>query len=207
MRTAIALIILLVLAAPAQAARGERAEARAFIEVSERLRSSLPADRERAGATLLYLYKDSECAPALEGVPGGKASTELFESTLVYAYLVALHPLREQLATFAADLQRVDVRSRVLRSGRSRLRRQVRLIQQLPAPAGDYCAQVEAWRRAGYPAGGAPTLHHDPAWEQLDSGYRTDRRRISRAGRLLRRHGAPRRIARMWGGHLNSPVE
>jgi hypothetical protein len=87
------------------------------------------------------------------------------------------------------------------------LRHRIRAIQELPAPPRGYCADVEAWRRAGFPASGAPDLHRHPAWRALDDAYEADGRRIARAGRLLRRHGAPRRVARMWGRTLTAIVE
>jgi YD repeat-containing protein len=210
MRPAVALIALLALSlavpAAAAAARGERAQARALEEATQRLRASLPHDRRRAGRVLTRLYRSSRCARALEEVPAGPASKALFASTLAYANTVALHPHRDELAAFLARLQRIELRSRVLRSGRAALRHRIRAIRELPQPPADYCRQVEAWRRAGFPPEGAPTLHEHPAWRELDRAYDADGRRIARAGRVLRRHGAPRRIQRLWGRSLTAPV-
>ena len=202
----VALRLLLVVPASAPAATGERADARAFIEATKRLRASLPPGRPSVSGELVRLYRDSPCTPALEQVPAGRASEELFEATVLYSVAIVMHPLRDELAAFATDLDRIRVRSRVLRSGRAAMRRNIRAVRRIPEPPADFCERAETWRRAGFPPGGAPTFYDDTLARDME---RTDarRRRAARAGRLLRRHGAGRRIARMWEGYVNYLVE
>jgi hypothetical protein len=69
-------------------------------------------------------------------------------------------------------------------------------------PPADLCARLDAWRRAGYPAGAAPKID-DPAFDAIfDARKQIDRdtEKVEKAGRRLRALGVSKRVVAYWTG-------
>jgi hypothetical protein len=202
-----AALIACAAASPTAAQAADRAAARGFARATERLNAAVLAQRAPIEAAARRLDGDPVCVAALDGVPDGEPAAKAFGLVFVYAFQAGFHPLRDALARFSADLDRVRVRDRALRAGRAAWRREARAVQLLrPAPE-DICAQLDAWRQAGYPPDAAPPLEDDPGFAALGEIDDADRPRIARAGRRLRRLGAPRAVTRAWGGHLDDLLD
>jgi hypothetical protein len=196
----LATLIALVWAPAAEAARGDRADARAFAAATTKLRAGVVAQKDALETGVNRLSRDPVCVDALRHVPGsGKALEAAFSLVFAYEFEAQLQPVVPALQTFVADLGSVDVRDHALRSGRAALRRTVRSASGLqPAPA-DVCTRLQTWQQAGYPAASAPKID-DPATDALLATPDSDTKKIDRAGKRLRQLGISRRVAAMFAG-------
>jgi hypothetical protein len=140
---AVAAVLTLPAAASAQAPADERAAAQAFADAAKRFDAAADA-AETPGTAWM-----DPCERALERVPA------------VHRYgaamLVMDHSLRRGLAevrgplrAFRSELALVPTADPVLISGRAAVRRMGRAVDAVPAP-GRFCAELRAWKRAGYP--------------------------------------------------------
>ncbi len=200
---ALALVLVLALASPAAAApAGDRAAAQAFGAAADRLhaaaRAAAPEVARRFDALL-----EPACARALGRAPRSRrALVEGFATAL--ALDAVLTPVRPGVDAFVAELEAVRTEDRILRRARAAWRRMAGLMGLArPVPA-DACAQLDAWRRAGYPKDALPAIPRLSPEELEQVEALEDRtgpeRRLRRAARHLRRLGVSRRTARRFTG-------
>ena len=200
-RVLIGTLLLCLMAAPgARAAKGDGEDARAFAAATKAFRAGVLAQKATIETGANRLTRDPLCLEALRHVPAddkpfGAAVALSFE----YSFEAQVAPLVPAWNTFADALAAVQVRDPALRSGRAAQRRAARvgaLVQ--PAPA-DICVRLDAWRQAGYPAQDAPVID-DPGFKAATALPRRDQRRINRAGRRMRALGISRTVVRLWRG-------
>ena len=150
MRIALALLAAVaVLALPSAASAqappsGERATAQAFADALERFAAASEA-AERPDSTWL-----EPCERAFARVPRAHRQEAV---TLMVSHSVgrAFAGIRGPLRALRSELADVATADPVLVSGRAAVRRLGRALDAVPAP-GDFCAELRAWRRAGYPS-------------------------------------------------------
>ncbi len=203
-----ALAAALVLAAPAAASAadaargtlGPRAAARAFGQAADRFdaatRQAVPEVQRRIQA-----LTDPVCARAIGEAPR-EAQAAMGEIVVGLSVDAVIGPLRPAVDGFVGELAAVRTRDRVLRSGRSGWRRLARdLAIAEPAPP-DACAQLDAWRAAGYPADAVPALPRisEDEMEALGRGSAAAERKVRAAGRRMRRLGVSRATVRRFTG-------
>lgn len=188
----LAALLLLPAAASAQAPPpDERAAAQAFADAAKRF--------EAATATL----DDSDtswtdpCERALGRIPAAH-QPEALVLVIAHSLQLSIAELRGPLAAFRTELANVATADPVLLSGRAAVRRMGRRLDAVPAP-GRFCAQLRAWRRAGYPASGlrAPKKALDAIAAALTPGIL---RKLEATAMRLRELGVSRTDAEAFGG-------
>jgi hypothetical protein len=147
-RTLLPVIVVLAFAAPAAAqAPDERAAAQALADAVERLNAADeqigedhdPDDGLEAPRCRREIFR----IPARrQNALGAFAARDEFRQ--------AADALRPALARFRTDLANAQTLDPLLISGRAAWRRAAKAYMALP-PRGDVCADLAAWRRAGYP--------------------------------------------------------
>lgn len=145
------LLLLALLLAPATASAqtpppDERAAAQAFADAAGRF-----TDAIEAPSTALFGFFDHPLRRA-PGCPRiakkrreGAFILALYTRTLEFA-----RDIKPALRTFRSDLANVPTADPALISGRAAWRSTGRSVEAAPEP-GDLCAELAAWRRAGYP--------------------------------------------------------
>ncbi len=199
----VAVVAALVLAAPATASAGtpagDRAGAKAFGAAADRFHATAmqaaPEIRRRMEA-----LDDPACGRAFTDAPRGSEDVlgEFAGAILVDA---VFGPLRPSVDAFNGELAAVSTKDRVLRSGRAAWRTMGSIFAlAAPVPA-DACAQLDAWRAAGYPEDALPALPRLTE-EMVDAtgDSRATERKLQSAGRHMRRLGVKRASARRFTG-------
>jgi hypothetical protein len=200
-RTAVvtALLAALLAAAPAEASRrGDRADARALARATKDVRAAVAShfpEAEQAASRL----QSEPCKSALDAVPEGDASIAALELVFGYGYAAGLAPAGDDLRRFEEALYSVRLRDPVLKSGRAAWRRELRAAYRMQPPPEDICARLDAWRQGGYAPEQAPVLG-DPGVEALFAQGKGVERKMSRAGRRLRKLGVKPAVAKLWNG-------
>jgi hypothetical protein len=184
------ILVVAVLAAPASAAAqapDERAAAREFAFAAYRLRVAIKArlpEIEQAAA----ITRAPACRTALRGPTIAQQRQYLNDLVGLLFDLLAgamLAPAAEPLQRFQAELDAVETADPLLRSGRAAWRASVGLYAQVrPLPA-DLCAQLGAWRRAGYAVSAKPSLQPQAVRRILDGSGTVDAKLHLAAARMV----------------------
>jgi hypothetical protein len=182
--------------ASAQAAGGDRTAAKAFAQAAKELRADVFAQKATLETGVNRLSDDPACLEAFRHVPKSAAedAAALF---FEYSFEAQIAPIVPAFRAFVAKLEGVPVRDRKLRSGRASQRRVLRAVELVQPPPADVCAQLDAWRNAGYPADGAPKID-DPGFEAAVALPQRVQKRIDAAAKRLRKLGVSRRVSRLW---------
>jgi hypothetical protein len=195
-----AALVPLFAAAPATAAPGDRASAAAIRQATIDLHFTVTQQGPAIQAAVDRLEKDPACTGALEHLPEKQVEETVFEYILPAVLEMEFDPLKRSFTAFMAKLDAIPMRDPALRSGRAAWRDLAGLLVRFAPPPTDFCARLDAWRKAGYPAASRPKIE-DPAFiELLGEGNTLDRvdRKLARAGRRLRELGVSKRIVGWW---------
>ena len=197
MRTALALLAAVAgLALPAAASAqapppDERAAAQAFADAAKRF---------DAAADVADTHDTSwmkPCDRALDRVP---APHRYGAALLVmdHSLRLGLAEIRGPLRAFRTELALVPTADPVLISGRAAVRRLGRAVDAVPAP-GRFCAELRAWKRAGYPR--STTRAAEKALDQTVAAVtRGLLRKLDETAQRLRELGVSREDAAAFGG-------
>jgi hypothetical protein len=193
-------LVATAVAAPVASAKpGDKATAAAVRKSTIGLRFYVVAQTPAIQASLKQL-DDPVCTRAIERMPDEQAPDLLFSFVLPVAFEMLVVPLQNGMNQFVAELDQVPMRDPVLRSGRAGWRVVARDFGAFAPPPTNICAQLDAWRQAGYPAASRPSVD-DPALGALlddDSGLDGASKKIARAGRRLRELGVSKRVVGWW---------
>ena len=150
MRVLLAILVLALLPATAVAQASppdERAAAQAFADAAKRL---LAADREIGEDHNPDDGLDApHCRREIFRIPL-RRQDDLRAFALRDEFRKAGDALEPALAAFRTEIANAQTRDPALISGRAAWRRLAKAYMALP-PRGDVCADLAAWRRAGYP--------------------------------------------------------
>ena len=196
-----ALLLLLAIAAPAaSAAPGDRATAAAFRQATIDLHFTVTQQGPAIAEALKKLDSDPACAAALKHIPDEQVEAAVFEYVLPGILELEFDPLKRSFTAFAAKLDTITVNDAKLRSGRAAWRELAAAFGRMPAPPADFCARLDAWRRAGYPAAQRPKIE-DPVYTELlseDGRIGHNLVKVERAGGRLRELGVSKRVVGWW---------
>lgn len=185
-------------AAPPSSA--DRAAAREFAAATARFEAAARLQKDAVAARVKPLVGPGCFGPSLADERLPKRATDPLATAFLVGVLDGLvTPLRPAFDGFVAELGRVSTHDRVLRSGRAAWRTSVRQIASLPAAPADLCAQIAAWRAAGYPAASAPRFDVAGLGMVSRSSGGIDRK-LRAAARRLRALGVPRAQAQRFTG-------
>lgn len=141
----VAALLLLPAAAPAQAPPpDERAAAQAFADAAKRFRAAVETLEEEPDTAWI-----ERCEKAFDRIPEARQEDAIMIA-FSHGFRRMFAQLGEPLRRFRSELANVVTADPVLISGRAAVRRLGRRIDALPAP-GNFCAELRAWKRAGYP--------------------------------------------------------
>ena len=189
----VAALLLLPAAAPAQAPPpDERAAAQAFGEAAKRFEAALEALGEDPDTTWI-----DPCEKAFKRIPEAQqegAFVIVFSHSMRRTFARFSEPLR----SFRSELANVVTADPVLISGRAAVRQLGRRIDALPAP-GSFCAELRAWKRAGYPR--ATVRKAEAALiRTAEAVSRGILRKLAATARRMRELGVSKRDAEAFGG-------
>ncbi len=191
----------LLAAAPATAAApGDRATAAGFRQATIDLHFTVTQQGPAIREALKQLDRDPACTGALENIPDDQVDDAAVEYVLPALLELEFDPLKRSFAAFAAKLDTIEVSDRELRSGRAAWRELASAFTLLAPPPTDFCARLDAWRKAGYPRASRPKIE-DPVFEQLlseDGRFGHNLQKVERAGRRLRELGVSKRVVGWW---------
>ncbi len=139
----VAALLLLPAAAPAQAPPDERAAAQAYADAAKRFQAAIEPLAEEDTAWI------DACEKAFDRIPGAYEEDAIMIA-FSHGLRLALAQFSEPLRSFRSALANVVTADPALISGRAAVRQLGRRIDALPAP-GRFCAELRAWKRAGYP--------------------------------------------------------
>jgi hypothetical protein len=189
----VAALPLLPAAASAQAPPpDERAAAQAFADAAKRFDAALDALAEEPDTSWL-----EPCERSVERVPKRHRDAAAM-LVLLHSFHVAFLELRGPLAAFRTELANVATADPVLISGRAAVRRIGRGFDAAPAP-GNFCAELRAWRRAGFPH--SATRKAEAALREVVSAMsRGIMRKLEATAMRMRELGVSKRDAEAFGG-------
>jgi hypothetical protein len=192
----------LLAAVPASAAApGDRATATAFRQATIDLHFTVTQQGPAIAEALKKLDSDPACTRALEHIPDSQVEDAVFEYVLPAVLELEFDPLKRSFSAFAAKLDTLGtVSDPKLRSGRAAWRELAAAFGRMPPPPADFCARLDAWRSAGYPAAQRPKIQ-DPVYAELlteDGRIGQNLKKVERAGGRLRELGVSKRVAGWW---------
>jgi hypothetical protein len=189
----VAALLLLPAAAPAQAPPpDERAAAQAFADAAKRFEAAMSALGDEPDTSWL-----DPCERAFDRIAAAHEE-EAIALLFSHSFLVTFGQLSEPLHTFRTELANVATADPVLLSGRAAVRRMGRRLDALPAP-GRFCAELRAWRRAGYPR--SAVRKAEAALREVGSAFSPGIvRKLAETARRLRELGVSKRDAEAFGG-------
>jgi hypothetical protein len=191
----------LLAAAPASAAApGDRATAAGFRQATIDLHFTVTQQGPAIAEALKRLDSDPACSGALENIPDKQVEEAVFEYVLPAVLELEFDPLKRSFSAFAAKLDTISVSDAKLRSGRAAWRELAATFGRMPPPPADFCARLDAWRRAGYPAAQRPKIE-DPVYLELlseDGRIGHNLVKVERAGARLRELGVSKRVVGWW---------
>jgi hypothetical protein len=197
-------MLLLAIAAPSAgaAAPGDRASAAGIRQATIDLHAYVTAQTPAIQAAF-DAFDTPTCQTAIKGMPDEQAPEVLIEFVLPAALQMEFAPIQPAMNAFVAKLDTIPMRDAKLRSGRAAWRVLATEFGKIgPAPT-DVCAQLDAWRQAGYPAASRPAIK-DPGIEALlrADDKRFDRldAKLGRAGKRLRDLGVSKRVVDWFTG-------
>src|SRR5215204_1157405 len=200
------LTILACLLAAAPAAASERSEAREYAAAMQRdivlppeEAEALVADFEARAAQV-----SATCLPSVQAA--AKDEERLIALALVYVTYAGTAVL-DRAATWMregdARLASIATRSPILRRARAARARRTSSLRKLAAAApADFCAMVTEWEARGF-KGDLPEAGR--VFALLLDGATHGTRKMKRASKLLRRHGATRAQLRAFDGSPRWP--
>lgn len=204
MRPLLGSLLLIAIAAPAAgaAAPGDRASAAGIRQATIDLHAYVVAQTPAIEAAF-DAFDTPPCQTAIKGMPDEQAPAVLIEFVLPAALEMEFAPIQPAMNAFVAKLDTIPMGDAKLRSGRAAWRVLAAQFGTIgPAPA-DVCAQLDAWRQAGYPAASRPAIK-DPG---IDALLRADDKRferldakLARAGERLRDLGVSKRVGGWFTG-------
>jgi hypothetical protein len=182
------------------AAPGDRATAAAFRQATIDLHFTV-TQQAPAIAAALETLDDPACAKAIRHLPEDQLEETLLGYLLPAVLELEFDPLKRSFAAFSARLDTIEVRDPELRGGRTAWRELAAAFARMPPGPADFCARLDAWRKAGYPAASRPVIH-DPVLEDLlsddDGRLAMNLEKIARASRHLQELGVSKRVADWW---------
>jgi hypothetical protein len=188
-------------AAPASAAApGDRATASAFRQATIDLHFTVTQQGPAIAEALKKLDSDPACAGAIEHIPDEQVEAAVFEYVLPAVLELEFDPLKRSFSAFAAKLDTNTVRDPKLRSGRAAWRELAAAFNRMNPPPADFCARLDTWRKAGYPAAQRPKIQ-DPVFQELlseDGRIGHNLVKVERAGARLRDLGVSKRVVGWW---------
>jgi hypothetical protein len=197
----LAALLLLAMAVPvASAAPGDRATAAAFRQATIDLHFTVTQQGPTIVEALKKLDSDPACSASLDKIPDEQVEEAVFEYVLPAILELEFDPLKRSFSAFAAKLDTIAVNDQKLRSGRAAWRELAASFSRMPPPPADFCARLDAWRRAGYPASQRPKIE-DPVYLELlseDGRLGHNLVKVERAGGRLRELGVSKRIVGWW---------
>ena len=199
-KTAMLGLLLLLLGAAPAAAQGpppdERAAAQAFADAGSRFTRAWDGldEEDPVDAAL----EEPGCERVLREAPDRRAGVVGVQIILGFAIRTFADRIKPAFAQFRTDLANILTRDPALISGRAAMRRIGRAYAALP-PAGDLCADLRAWRKAGYPraAGRRAMSEIDHLLGAITRGAL---RKISAAADRMRALGVSPEQADAWEG-------
>jgi hypothetical protein len=180
-------------AAPAQAPPpDERAAAQAFADAAKRFEAATAALDEEPDMSWM-----DPCEGAFRRVPK-RHEDGAVTLLLSHSFRITFAKLREPLHQFRTDLANVATADPVLISGRAAVRAMGRRLDAVPA-TGRFCAELRAWKRAGYPRSVVRSYDAalDVAFSALSGGIL---RKLEATAVRLRELGVSREDAAAFGG-------
>jgi hypothetical protein len=197
----LAALLLLAIAAPTtSAAPGDRATAAAFRQATIDLHFTVTQQAPAIAKALKKLDSDPACNAALKNIPDEQVEEAVFEYVLPGILELEFDPLKRSFSAFAAKLDTIPVNDRELRGGRAAWRELAAAFARMPALPADFCARLDTWRKAGYPAAQRPKLQ-DPIYTELlseDGRIGHNLEKVGRAGGRLRELGVSKRVVGWW---------
>jgi hypothetical protein len=188
----------LLAAAPASAAApGDRAAAAAIRQATIDLHFTVAQQGPAIQAAVDRIAKDPGCAAALEHLPEDQALAAVSGFVLPAVLELEFDPLKRSFTAFAGKLETVPMRDPVLRSGRAAWRDLAVHVARFARPPADFCTQLDAWRKAGYPKASRPRID-DPAVDWLVENLDRVDAKLERSGRRLRELGVSKRLVGWW---------
>lgn len=176
----------------------ERAAARELSFAAYRLRVAVLAQKSAIEDRLLGVtvpaLTDPRCDRVEDAAPG-LAGIEVLLVELILDVTPPYDPVRVPLDTFLAEIERIPIADRALRSGRAGWRSEIVFIRQLQS-SPDPCGKLQAWRRADFAPSASP-VNLDAA---LDPGLRAAEDKITIAARRMRTLGVSTGAARRFTG-------
>jgi hypothetical protein len=191
----------LLAAAPASAAaQGDRATASAFRQATIDLHFTVSQQGPAIAQALKKLDSDPACAGAIEHIPDEQVEAAVFEYVLPAILELEFDPLKRSFAAFAVKLDTIPVSDPKLRSGRAAWRELAASFNRMNPPPADFCARLDAWRKAGYAAAQRPKIQ-DPVFQELlseDGRIGHNLVKVERAAARLRELGVSKRVLGWW---------
>jgi hypothetical protein len=192
----------LLAAVPASAAApGDRSTAAAFRQATIDLHFTITQQAPAIAEAHKRIDSDPACTRALEHIPDEQVEEAVFEYVLPFVLELEFDPLKRSFSAFAAKLDTLGtVSDPKLRSGRAAWRELAAAFGRMPPPPADFCARLDAWRSAGYPAAQRPKIQ-DPVYAELlteDGRIGHNFQKVERAGGRLRELGVSKRIVGWW---------
>jgi hypothetical protein len=198
---ATALAALLAAVPASAAAPGARATATAFRQATIDLHFTVTQQGPAIAEAVKKLDSDPACTRALEHIPDSQVEDAVFEYVLPAVLELEFDPLKRSFSAFSAKLDTLGtVSDPKLRSGRAAWRELAAAFGRMPPPPADFCARLDAWRGAGYPAAQRPKIQ-DPVYAELlteDGRIGRNFKKVERAGGRLRELGVSKRIVGWW---------
>jgi hypothetical protein len=197
-----ACLLAVAVAAPvASAAPGDKTDAAAVRKATIALHGYILVQKP-AVETSFRQFTDPVCAKALGGAPDAQTDDLRDDFVVPALFEMLIHPLQTGMTKLGTDLNGLQLDDPVLRSGRAGWRVLAARFAGVAAPPTDVCAQLEAWRQAGYPAAARPAVK-DPAITALlgeDRSLALAQRKLNRSGDRLRELGVSKRVLGWWTG-------
>jgi hypothetical protein len=195
---AAALAALLVAAPASASAPGDRASAAAIRQATIDLHFTVTQQAPAIQAAVDRIDTPA-CRSALRHLPEDQADALVSDFLAPLLLEIEFDPLKRSFAAFTAKLDAIPMRDAALRSGRAGWRDLAAALGRFSPPPTDACAQLDAWRKACYPAASRPKID-DPAFTQLLTGDDLDRidARLTRAAKRLQELGVSERVIGWW---------
>jgi hypothetical protein len=200
------LVLVLALLAPATASAqtpppDERAAARAFADAAGRFTDAIEAPSKALFGWVEHpLRRAPGCPRIAKKHREGAIVLMLYTHTLEFA-----RDIKPALNTLRSELANVPTADPALISGRAAWRSTGRSVEAAPEP-GDLCAELRAWRRAGYPDSTVRKVTRQFVHLADTEGASVARKQNAAVDRMVEL-GVPRAEARLFADPYRDPEE
>ena len=199
-------LLLLALLAPATASAqapppDERAAAQAMADAAGRFTDAIEAPAKALFDAFAHPFRRAPGCPRIARKHRKGALTLTIQArTLEFA-----RDVKPALRAFRSELANVATADPALISGRAAWRSTGRSVEAAPDP-GDLCAELAAWRRAGYPRSVVRKAERDFARLGETEGASVSRKQDAAVARMVEL-GVPREEAGLFSNPYRDPEE